>query len=255
MLGKRTLSYVFLVFSVVTLVGIIGTQGTHAQDLSVGCDTVKSGSVALDRLFLAGETVSLTITIPSGTTRGDIFFNGLLVATTGDFTGPDTKTASYTFQRDRTGDLAWTILSLGVPAGTLDVNTNCAYTGLPGLTVDVQQPPDDRINWRAGDDLAILYSRPDDFGNPALDVYCFLNGEGLWRFRLTEADLEAWDDSLPQEVPLATVPECNASLYELDNGQIQINIEVDAAKYYEIICEDLSCTARTIRFSDPSLWR
>jgi len=252
MLGTRTLLQLILLTVVAALSVAVTGRVVYAKDLSAGCTTVDSGAFANDRIFLAGETVSLTITIPNGDAQGDIFFNGSLVATTGLFVGPGTRTASYTFPQDSFGDLAWTILDTA-PPGTLVTTTSCRYTGLPGDEV-LAVRPDDRINWRAGDDIAVLYSRLDEFGNPALDVYCVFGGEGFWRFRLTEADLEAWDDSLPQDVPLETVPECNASLYELDTGEIQINITLDADKYYEIICEDLTCASREIRYSDPSLW-
>lgn len=253
MLRKRTLFQIAAVLTLIISSIVIVEHVVVAEELSAGCTTFNSGVPFVgSRLFLAGETVSLTVTIPSGDAQGDIFFNGNLIATTGLFLGPGTRTTSYTFPRDSFGDLAWTVLDTA-PPGSVVTSTSCRYTGLPGDEV-LAVRPDDRINWRAGDDLAVLYTRPDDFGNPALDVYCVYGNEGFWRFRLTEADLEAWNDSLPQEVPVATVPECNASLYELDNGQIQVNITIDADKYFEIICEDLTCATREIRFSDPSLW-
>ncbi|MCA9914627.1 MAG: hypothetical protein KC496_14845 [Anaerolineae bacterium] len=253
MSGKRTLIQILAMIFMVAFSTVAVENVAQAKNLSAGCNTVNGGAFANNRLFLTGETVSLTITIPSGDAQGDIFFDGNLVATTGLFLGPGTRTASYTFPADAVGDLAWTVLDTA-PPGTLVTNTSCELPGASGDVGVLAVRPDDRINWRAGDDIAVLYTRPDEFGNPALDVYCLYNGEGIWKFRLTEADVEAWDDSLPQDVPLATVPECNASLYELDTGQIQINITLDADKYYEIICEDLSCSSREIRFSDPSLW-
>lgn len=254
MLGKQThLTIPIFFFSLFLL--MFSVPFATAQTLSAGCTTVDGGTDVTDGAFLAGETISLTITIPDGQARIDLFVNSILVDSTGFFPGPGSGTVSYTFQQDQTADVAWTTFDLGVTPGGLVTTTSCAYTGLPGEITALQAPPDDRINWRAGDDLSILYSRPDDFGNPALDVYCYFDGVGIWQYRLTQAELDAWDDSLPQEVPVATVPQCNTSIYELDTGQIQINITLDAAKYYEIICEDLNCSVRTIRFSDPSLWR
>jgi len=246
------------------LLSFVLVQITLAQDLSNGCEQVNTipdplaGAGGFNQEFFEGETISFTVNTTVDPIRLTFSFRGEIVADTGLIFAPAEVTLSYTFPADTSGDFGWTfqISDLGM-GGTIDTTTNCEFTGMAGGTDETvtltEQPPDNRLNWRGGDLQAVLYPATDHEGNSALDLYCVFDNEGQFVFRITEEFVEAWDDSLPQEVPLAEAPECNAAFYELDTGEFQVNITLDAGKYFEVICEDLTCATRTIRFTDPAL--
>jgi hypothetical protein len=101
-----------------------------------------------------------------------------------------------------------------------------------------------------GDEIAVMFPATTDEGVRRLDVYCYVNGQGLLAFAVTEDEIASASGSEP--VLLASAADCRADLYWLPSEEIQLNIWTPEDKLYEIICADLQCADPTMRFTDPN---
>jgi hypothetical protein len=103
-------------------------------------------------------------------------------------------------------------------------------------------PPDDRINWRSGDDSAVVYVRNDAEGNPILEIYCIdENSEGHLALLITESDVSAIATPPESNQLVAESNDCALSFYVLTSGEYQINIGPDSeGKIVALIFESLN---------------
>jgi hypothetical protein len=97
------------------------------------------------------------------------------------------------------------------PLGSVDEDSNIVY------------PPDDRVNWQFGDDVAVIFSVNDSENNPALHVYQPAT-EGVHPHRplvITRADLPK---PMPPAITTWIAEEGLVNVYVLATGEIQFNI-------------------------------
>jgi len=231
-----------------------------AQERSPGCQSFnRNGSTNDLQSFHAGEELSVTITVLSGTIEeGDIHTDGVYVRSkTGTFAKGESISVSYTIPSDgeynlavgSTGSLAVErSFACVVPGGAGDIIVDGNVTILADGTVLVP-PPDDRLNWGYGDSQVVLYPATTRTGAAALDVYCVNEDvEGTLAFQVTAEIVAAWDTSQPQEVPVMEA--CGAAFYVLDAPTeylYQVNLAVRNG-WVEVLCTDLSCAVRDVRF-------
>jgi hypothetical protein len=241
------------------------TAPAHAVDRSPGCaEFNRNGSTNNSQQFYSGEVLYVRITVNGGTiTQAGIFDHENSVymkSTSGTFTAGDVITVSYTIPADGSYDLSYgweptnspsVVFSCGSPEDVLALDASGFIINEDGILV--QLPVDNRFNWHNGDLFAMIFPGTDSAGNPALNLYCIAGDEGVLGFQVTETDIEAHDESLPQSVPVLEANLCNAAFYVLDDGEYpyQINIWDDEGKLYETLCTDLTCATRISRFIDP----
>lgn len=119
----------------------------------------------------------------------------------------------------------------GVTVTTPVIEIDCAtgtYTILSSGAA-AQRPPDDRLNWRAGDNDAAVYVRSDDAGNPAIHIYCIEDdSKGQLGLIVTEDALAGIDASPTVNELVAESSTCAVSFYVLTSGEYQINIGPDS---------------------------
>ncbi len=261
----------FSLLIVALLAGVLLiTQATvpavRAQDRSPGCaEYNRNGSTNNSQFFYAGEVLNVRITVNGGTiTEAGIYDqenSAYLKSVTGTFTAGDVITVSYTIPTDGSYDLSYGWEPTNSPSVSFSCSPLQDLAALEAagfiLNADgllVQLPVDDRFNWHNGDLFALIYPASDSQGNPALNVYCVVDGEGVLGFQVTEADIAARDHDLPQDVPVLEADLCAASFYMLDEGDYpyQVNIWDDEGKLYETLCTDLTCATRIGRFVDPN---
>jgi hypothetical protein len=176
--------------------------------------------------YFAGDQIFVTSDVPTTgdtPTRSTMTVNGVLVDTDG-FPGA----MSYTIPVD-----GWYILVFESTPGTASWYMDCtpgprdnADDEEPIIDEDgnvIVHPPDDRVNWQCGDDVAVIFSVNDSENNPALHVYQPAI-EGINPHRplvITRADL-------PKPMPPAEntwiAGEGLVNAYVLDTGEIQFNI-------------------------------
>ncbi len=98
-------------------------------------------------------------------------------------------------------------------------------------------PPDDRLNWRHGDLMDVVYRRYDAQGNPMLHVYLVsANSIGNILCTLTRADAAPFVGNPP--VQNVFIRYCNAqvAVYYLTSDELQINIGPDGeGKTYVLV--------------------
>jgi hypothetical protein len=105
---------------------------------------------------------------------------------------------------------------------------NCPVSSADNLTNRPTLPPDDRLNWRGGDHLAVILPGSSSTGEPLLDVYSVSDtGANDYLFTLEAADTANFTNNPPATNTLLKA-EGNASAYMLTSGEIQIRIGPDA---------------------------
>jgi len=130
--------------------------------------------------------------------------------------------------------------SLNVSISTDDYVAYKVTVSYEGSGGDGPEPPDNRINWQMGDDIAAVYRDVDDAGKQALSVYEINeDAEGEFRFKVTMADLQPYLDNPPAhntEIKSAG----KATLYALTSGEFQISLGPNAeGKIYDLIFSTL----------------
>lgn len=109
-------------------------------------------------------------------------------------------------------------------------------------TASTLPPPDNRINWRSGDDYAVVYVRNDAEGNPMLEIYCIdENSQGNLTLLITESDVSAITTPPESNQLVAESDDCAVSFYVLTTGEYQINIGPDSeGKIVALIFQSLN---------------
>lgn len=117
--------------------------------------------------------------------------------------------------------------------------------------------PDDRINWKHGDNTAILYPRKDAEGKPVLQLYCMSpDGKGTLGDIITQ---DMFDKAPAKPAVNTKVHETNVcrvpvTFYVLTTGEYQVNIGPDIeGKTHEIIFTGLPPSK--VYFKDFNLYR
>lgn len=198
-----------------SLVPVIHALGGLPLPYSGG-GTSERESVSIDLYIPAGTTIFVDANctnLEGGPTEGSLIIAGLDVNTNCSAYSDSidvTDTGIYTFQFVATPPFRW----------SLSVSTDA------GDEADIDEAPDDRLNWKRGDLTAVIYPGVDDEDNSALDIYGVdPQGAGFFLCRVTEADLDPYStDDPPAENTL--VKECgeHVKVYILDTGEIQVNI-------------------------------
>jgi hypothetical protein len=177
--------------------------------------------------YFAGEQITVRADLPTGVatpTQVTFIVNNATVVDTAGFPG----TMTYTIPSD-----GWYILRFEANVGEASWYTDCTAGPDGGSEGEepiidedgnvIVHPPDDRVNWQCGDDVAVIFSVNDSENNPALHVYQPAI-EGINPHRplvITRADL-------PKPMPPAEntwiAGEGLVNAYVLDTGEIQFNI-------------------------------
>lgn len=123
----------------------------------------------------------------------------------------------------------------------------------PVLPDPLPQPPDDRLNWGSGDLHAVLYSRPDDFGDPALHVYCVnADGEGYLGLVVTQADFADVPAGPQANTLVASSALCAVDVYVLTTGEVSIGVtDPTSGKMYFTVMQDLAGNGKYFASVEP----
>lgn len=118
-----------------------------------------------------------------------------------------------------------------VPTATSPSPTSTTSAPLPTAAPVVERPPDDRLNWRRGDNHAALYLRRGGAGEPVLHLYCINESSRGYLGAVWGAD----DLALPAAPPTANllvagVDICKTPvrLYLLTTGEWALHIGPNA---------------------------
>lgn len=221
---------------------------------SPGCEALNSGGSM--GLFYAGDRIQMDVIIYSaGPFQPQLYYNGES-RVIGEFLSPDDEARLvYTVPSTGMGEVFGVLVGPGSGLD-YDIEFSCAADSIDTSNNDdtvsaTLTPPDQRLNWRMGDNLAVMYPAVTADGEPRLDVYCYLDGQGILAFSISEPQVAAADLSA-NAVSLAAAQQCDAEFYVLPNGEVQLNISTPEGKLYEIICQDLACIDPTMRFTDPN---
>lgn len=126
--------------------------------------------------------------------------------------------------------------------------------GMWGAAPDpLPQPPDDRLNWGSGDLLAVLYSQPDDFGDPALHIYCVnADGKGFLGLVVTQADFADVPAQPEANTLVASSALCAVDVYLLTTGEISIGVtDPTSGKMYFTVMQDLAGNGKYFASVEP----
>ncbi len=114
------------------------------------------------------------------------------------------------------------------PDFTFDVLGSVPAGFTPAVASTLPQPPDARLNWRGGDNIAVVYEGQDDSGAPALHIYTVNSAsQGEILLVVTAADFGALLAAPPAEHTLVASAGAVA-VYILTTGEVQINITEQA---------------------------
>ncbi len=266
--GAKQLIQMLIEATIVLLVlaGLVVIPHSEAQDRSPGCrEYNRNGATNNSQVFYAGEILHVQFLVGGGTTvtQAGIYDHENAVyakSLTGNFGPGSVISVSYRIPADGSYNLSFGAQPVVPPNKSFSCETPNSMEALStdGFIINadgqlVELPVDDRFNWHNGDLFALIYPNSDSNGEPALDVYCIVDGEGVLGMHVTQAALDAYDDSQPQTVPVMEAPMCDATFYMLDSGDYpyQINIVDPEGKLYETLCTDLTCATRISRFVDP----
>jgi hypothetical protein len=101
-----------------------------------------------------------------------------------------------------------------------------------------EKAPDDRLNWKHGDDYAVLYARNDAQGNPILHIYCIdEKGNGSLGYILTQEMFDRAPAKPSSNTKVGETDACRVPVkfYVLTTGEYQINIGPNAEGKVEVI--------------------
>ena len=232
---------VFLTATLFTmlLLTTLVSQPVFACAQVIGSGTTSSTASASTSDVPEGAKVTVKLTSSCGGALGSVTIkaDGDKVFASGfNLTSFDETTLSYTLK----GHAGSLIVSL-------KTNDYVAYkiiVSFDGAVHDGPEPPDNRINWRMGDDIAAIYRDADDAGNPALSIYEINDAaEGELRFKVTMADLQPYLDNPPaHNTEIKTAGK--VTLYALTSGEFQISLGPNAeGKVYDLIFTTLPIEA------------
>lgn len=266
--GAKQLIHILIeaVMLLVVLAALVAIPHSEAQDRSPGCrEYHRNGSTNNSQEFYAGEVLYVRFIVGAGTTvtQAGIYDHENVVyakSVSGSFGAGSVLSVSYRIPADGSYELSFgaepvvppdKTFSCTPPQSVIDQSVAGFIVNAEGVLVEL--PVDGRSNWHNGDLFALIYPTSDNVGDPALAVYCIVDGEGVLGMHVTQSAIEAYDESQPQTVPVMQAPMCDASFYLLDSGDYpyQINIVDAEGKLYETLCTDLTCSTRISRFTDP----
>ncbi|MCA9913524.1 MAG: hypothetical protein KC496_09255 [Anaerolineae bacterium] len=244
-------------FSLRALVGTIclllisGIASVYAAT-SPGCEAIASGGT--NGLFYAGDRIQMDVVVYSaGPFTPQLYYDGVSEVVGSLLYPGDQARLQYTVPTTQTADVFGILLGPGV--GTdYDISFGCAGDDpqASSSTSEVSlTAPDQRLNWRMGDEFAVMYPETTAQGDPRLDVYCYIDGQGILAFSVSEPQIVSAEIT-SNAILLASAQRCGAELYLLPNGEVQLNISTPEGKLYEIICQDIACMDPTMRFTDPN---
>ena len=200
---------------------VIGS-GATSSTASASTSDVPKGAKVIIKLTTACVGASGSVSIKAD---GDkVFSSGFNLASFAETTQSYTLKGhadSLTVSLESNDDVAYKII--------------VSYEG-SGSAHDGPEPPDNRINWRMGDDIAAIYRDADDAGNPALSIYEInADAEGELRFKVTMADLQPYLDNPPAH-NTEIMSAGKVTLYALSSGEFQISLGPNAeGKIYDLI--------------------
>jgi len=161
------------------------------------------------------KTIVVTGTVNSANpTVDDIYYNGRLVY-------------SKNVQTDDMGEghgsyiIKVPYLKLGA-----EVRVENRDGGPTVETVCVNAVP---LNMGHGDHWAVLYRDQDEAGNPAIKVYCIIDGQGQYRGMFSKPEMHAVHKDPDVNLFIKSIPDCSVPIaaYVLTTGEYQINIGPD----------------------------
>ncbi|MCA9913834.1 MAG: hypothetical protein KC496_10820 [Anaerolineae bacterium] len=251
----------------VVLAALVAVPHSQAQDRSAGCrEYNRNGSTNNSQQFYAGEILHVQFVVGTGTTvtQAGIYDHDNAVyakSVSGSFGPGSIISVSYRIPADGSYNLSFGAqpvvppdksFSCETPQSAIDLAAAGFIINAEGQLVEL--PVDNRFNWHNGDLFALIFPTNDYAGDPALDVYCIVDGEGVLGMHVTQSTIAGYDEAQPQTVPVMEAPMCDASFYLLDGGEYpyQINIVDSEGKLYETLCTDLTCATRISRFIDPN---
>lgn len=141
------------------------------------------------------------------------------------------------------------VINTGCPGSiTGAVFTNRPIYNCPGQINN--PPPDDRLNWKHGDDFAAIYSRFDQQGNPDIVIYCIApDASGVLAMTITQSDLVGVPMPPATNMLVKNRTMCHIRFYVLTTGEYQINTGPNKeGKVFVAIFTDL--TGKGIYFKD-----
>ncbi len=185
------------------------------------------------------------------------FMDTILYLYEGSFDPSNGRHHLIAFDDDSAGDLRPLIthvMQANVQYFAVTIPFGCGYVGTftnqitgPGIVhlgyigAIGGPPPDNRLNWQFGDDLAVLYVQQDAAGNPALHIYCVnANSAGVLGLVVTSADLAGIPDPPARNTLVAQSAVCAVSFWVLTTGEYQVNIRNTAGKVFVIVMQDLA---------------
>ncbi len=235
------------------LLFISGIASVYAAP-SPGCETLASGGST--GIFYAGDRIQMDVIVYSaGPFIPQLYYDGVSVVVGVQLNPGDQARLQYTVPANGFAEVFGILIG---PGGDLDhdITFGCAVdsadsTGSSSTTNVDLSAPDERLNWRMGDEFAVMYPATASNGDQRLDVYCYVDGQGVLAFTVSEAQIASTDLSA-EAVMLATAQRCNTELYLLPTGEVQLNITTPEGKLYEIICQSITCTDPILRFTDPN---
>ncbi len=254
--GKKLFGWQVLIVTIGVLLYVGGASVWAAQ--SPGCQAL-GGDTGTTAEFFAGERVRLTVEVfNAGPFTPTLFYDGVGQVTGTPLSPGETGRIAFTIPMTGIAEVNGVLVGAGNDAdysllyecvvATADDSEPKADNA---LTIDLEAP-DNRLNWRMGDDFAVMYPAQTANGSTRLDVYCYLDGRGELAFSVSADEVNRSGTGNAEAVLLASADGCGAELYLLPGGEIQVNILTPEAKLYEIICEDLQCIDPTMRFTDPN---
>jgi len=246
-------SKVWALILTVSVLLYAGSAGVLAAE-SPGCAAL--GSTGTTDEFYKGDRVQMTVEVFSaGPFTPQLYYEGISQVTGTPLSPGQSGSIAFTIPTTQIAQVQAALLGSGAP-GDYSISLSCVTEssdndGSDG-TLNISAP-DDRLNWRMGDEFAVMFPETTDDGSMRLDVYCYLDGQGQWAFTVTESDVAAANAETPSEpVLLGSASVCRAEFYLLPNGELQMNIWTPEGKLYEIFCDDLQCIDPALRYTDPN---
>jgi hypothetical protein len=180
-----------------------------------------------------GETITFTFT--GGTTfRHRWFAYPVNIATPLSDSGFLATPQSVSFTAPTTGDYDYRFTLTSVTTVAISCVLPASATSA-GSSLGV--PPDDRLNWRYGDLMDVVYLRRDSQDNPALHVYTVnANSVGVIVCTVTHEDATPFVDNPPAQNTFIRACDAHSSIYYLTSDELQMNIGPDAeGKVYVLV--------------------
>jgi hypothetical protein len=195
--------------------------------------TVSAATVGAAGNFNQGEVLTVSVNTSTAPTVTVEIPAGNPVAT---INAPGQ--ASYTMPSNAVANLRVFVIF----PNTFNVTFTCGIPPAGGAaSPKADVPPDDRLNWRHGDLLAVVYRQVDKAGKAKVVVYQVNeNSRGFFVCSLSQAEMALYTEflkqfALPENIELKVCTRL-VKWYLLTNGQAQLNIGPDAeGKMYTLV--------------------